>query len=119
MDRVPLISVSIKDCTIQAFRSSESGGQHRNKVSTAIRCIHEPSGAVATATDSKSQYTNKREAFLRMIETKAFKNWLRIESAKRLGKKSIEQIVDELMSPSNIKTEICINGRWAIGEPSF
>lgn len=56
------VSIDIKDIAIQAYKSSGPGGQHRNKVETAIRVIHKPSGIIVTAADSKSKMQNKKHA---------------------------------------------------------
>lgn len=114
-----LFSVGLKDCTVTTQTAGGPGGQHRNRVQTAVRIVHNLSGATGFASDSKSQHANKVEAFTRMAGTPQFKAWLKVETAKRLGRKSIDQIVDEMMTPANIKTEITVNGRWTIGEPSF
>lgn len=55
-----------RDVVYQSFRSSGPGGQHRNKVETAMRVTHKPSGLMATATDSKSQLQNKKAALEKM-----------------------------------------------------
>jgi len=68
-----LFSVTKNDFIIEFIRGSGPGGQHRNKCSTGVRLTHKPSGAMATATDSKSQIHNKENAFKRIIETKKFK----------------------------------------------
>jgi len=56
------------DVEFQTFRASGPGGQHRNKVETAVRAIHKPSGLQVTSTDSKSQIQNKKSA-LQKIES--------------------------------------------------
>ena len=71
-----LFSVTAKDCEFQATKGSGPGGQHRNKTSTAIRCIHRPSGAVGFASDDKSQHRNKRVAFGRMARSKKMQDWI-------------------------------------------
>lgn len=106
MKRV-LFSVSIKDCRVDELAStSGAGGQNRNRRHTAIRVTHPPSKAVGYSADERSQLQNKRAAFIRMINTREFKNWHRLETARRLGQPSVEQLVEDAMHPSNIRTEV-------------
>jgi protein subunit release factor B len=48
-------------------RSSGPGGQHVNKVSTAVTVRHLPSGLTATASDSRSQALNRALAWDRLL----------------------------------------------------
>lgn len=57
-----------KDIEFQAMRSSGSGGQNVNKVNTAIRAIHKPSGIAVVAMDSRSQHQNKKLATERLMQ---------------------------------------------------
>lgn len=57
-----------RDVTFSEFRASGAGGQHRNKVSTAIRAVHNPTGITVVASDSKSQHTNKMNALQKIAE---------------------------------------------------
>lgn len=109
-----LFSVTAKDCVFQATRGSGPGGQARNKLFTAIRCTHEPSGAVGYSCDHKSQHRNKRIAFKRMAESKEFQSWVRLESSRRTGELArVESEVKRQMKPQNIKIEIHDEkGRW-------
>ena len=59
-------SVNLKDITVQAYRASGPGGQHRNKVETAIRLIHNPTGLIVTARDSRSKAQNKKRALSKL-----------------------------------------------------
>ena len=59
-------SVNLKDITEQAYRASGPGGQHRNKVETAIRLIHNPTGLIVTASDSRSKAQNKKRALAKL-----------------------------------------------------
>jgi peptide chain release factor len=57
------ISINTADVIFQTFRASGPGGQHRNKVETAVRLTHKASGLMVTATDGKSQAQNKKKAW--------------------------------------------------------
>lgn len=103
----------MKDCEFQTFRCSGSGGQKVNKTASGVRIIHKLSGAVGQATDERSQYQNKKLAFERMAKSDKFQKWLRIEASKRMGEKSIDEIVDEQMQEKNLKIEIKDgNNKW-------
>lgn len=55
-----------KDIQYQAMRSSGAGGQHVNKVSSAVRATHLPTGLAVVAMDSRSQHQNKKLATERL-----------------------------------------------------
>lgn len=54
------------DVRLDVYRDSGPGGQHRNKVETAIRLTHRPTGIVVTAADSRSQHENRKVAWQRL-----------------------------------------------------
>jgi hypothetical protein len=56
----------LKECTVKRGRHSGPGGQHRNKVETAIEITHQPSGVSTMATERRSQKENLREAIKRL-----------------------------------------------------
>lgn len=109
-----LFSLNAKHFSWDYFTASGPGGQHRNKVATACRCKHEPSGAVATSTEFKSQLQNKQAAFKKCCESDKFQKWCRMEASRILGKPSVDEIVDEMMSfSSDFKIEIKDEkGKW-------
>lgn len=49
-----------REVKLETCRSSGPGGQNVNKVETAVRGIHQPSGIQVLATDSRSQLQNKK-----------------------------------------------------------
>jgi protein subunit release factor B len=106
MGKELLFSVTKKDFTIQTFRSGGPGGQNQNKVNSGVRIIHDASGAVGEARDTRNQHQNRKAAFLRLVNSKPFQAWHKMETARRLGKmEEIEARVDRMMSPENIKVE--------------
>lgn len=66
----PAETVSWKENEIvyQSVRSSGSGGQHVNKVSSAVRATHTPSGISVFVQESRSQLQNKKIARERIRE---------------------------------------------------
>ncbi|QXP60535.1 peptide chain release factor H [Olleya sp. HaHaR_3_96] len=60
--------INENDISYQATRSSGPGGQHVNKVSSAIRAIHEPTKTQVLVMDSRSQHQNKKIAKTRLQE---------------------------------------------------
>lgn len=107
-----LFSVTESDCRFDYYRGSGKGGQKRNKTSNCVRCTHEASGAVGKAEDGRSQRKNKESAFKRMANTKEFKLWHRLESAKRTGQQlETEKRVDREMK--NIRVDCKdSDGKW-------
>jgi peptide chain release factor len=57
-----------KDITYEAIRSSGPGGQHVNKVSSAIRATHLPTGISVKVMDTRSQIQNKKLAKQRIVK---------------------------------------------------
>lgn len=59
------------ECEMHLHRASGPGGQHRNKVATAVRLQHRPTGFVVTATERRSQHENRAMALRRLREALA------------------------------------------------
>ncbi len=55
-----------KQVVIETYRSRGPGGQRKNKVETAVRLRHLPSGVTVVATEHRSQSENRRLAFERL-----------------------------------------------------
>ncbi len=55
-----------KQVVVETYRSRGPGGQRKNKVETAVRIKHLPSGITVVATEHRSQSENRRLAFERL-----------------------------------------------------
>ncbi len=106
-----LFSVTKDDCDWSYTRGTGTGGQKRNKTSSAVHCKHRASGAKGYSEASRSQLDNKREAFVKMCQTETFKKWHKLETLRRTGMMDqIDRKVAEELT--KIKLEIRIDGRW-------
>lgn len=53
-------------CDVQRTRGGGPGGQHRNKVETAIRIVHRPTALRGEASERRSQEQNRKMALFRL-----------------------------------------------------
>lgn len=63
--RIPVEKLLL-ECQIRRTRHGGPGGQHRNKVETAIEVVHQPSGIVGFAAERRSQEANRLVAIDRL-----------------------------------------------------
>jgi ribosome-associated protein len=52
----------LAECDVETFRSGGPGGQHANKVESAVRLTHRLTGERVTRRDTRSQHRNKQLA---------------------------------------------------------
>jgi protein subunit release factor B len=100
------------DFIVTPFKGSGKGGQKRNKTSSACRISHPASGAVAECQDERYFHVNRQRAFERLLEKKEFKNWLKLETAKKTGQLiGLEEKVEREMK--NVRVDVKDdNGKW-------
>jgi len=71
LEEVPDIEIKKEDLEIQTFRSSSQGGQNVQKVETAVRIKHKPTGITVTSQEERYQARNKENA-LKLLKAKLF-----------------------------------------------
>ena len=76
------VEVNLNDIEMDVYHSSSAGGQNVQKVATAIRIFHKPSGIVVTCQDERSQLQNKEKAF-RMLRARLYERELQMQTAAR------------------------------------
>jgi len=108
-----LFSVTKKDLEIQTFRCGGHGGQKVNKTSSGVRIIHKESGAVGESRTERSQYQNKKIAFIRLTKSQKFKLWIQKKVFEvTYDQRKIERKVDEDMKSENLKVEVKHDNIW-------
>jgi len=111
MEKKLLFSVTARDCDWSYTKGTGAGGQKRNKTSSAVHCTHRASRAHGYSEASRSQSENKRDAFVKMTETKEFKTWHRMEVMRQTGK--LDELEREVQRElRKVKLEVRIYGKW-------
>ncbi len=90
--RVTRLGLDLTDFDESFARSSGPGGQHVNKVSTAVTLRHQPSGLAVTAQDSRSQSANRELARVRLLDaierSRAEERQARIDAREKLRRQN-------------------------------
>ena len=107
MSKELLFTLTKKDFRVDTFRSGGKGGQHQNTTDSGVRIVHLESGAAGESRDERSQHQNKKKALERLVKSKKFQVWHSMKCAEILhGKHSIEQQVEDMTQPENLKVEV-------------
>jgi peptide chain release factor 1 len=115
---LPQIQIKDSDIKIDFFRASGHGGQNVNKVETAVRIYHKPTGITVTCQTERTQQKNRQIA-LELLKNKIYQleqekiySSITEERRKQIGSQERSEKIRTYNFPQNRITDHRINKSW-------